>query len=203
MAFFESQFPTNALLNGFSWNPFFHNTNVGFGSGSQQRNKDWSTPLGMGHFDYFCDETLKNTIQAFFMNVAGGFDGFRAKIWADYSLTSQLLGVSDGSTTIFQIYKTYTTGARSLNKNIYKPITGITMVEGATFGAAVSFTNFTVSTTTGLLTLTAQPTTGHSMWITGSFDTPVLMTDELQISNAGNDNQYQVKFDFQEIREVT
>lgn len=205
MAFFESQFPTNPRLNGIVWNPRFDTTAVAYGSGSQQRNKNWSTPLGQGSANYFCTEAQKNTIQAFFMNVAGGFDGFRLQIPSDYTFTSQLLGVVDGSTTVFQIYKTYTTGSRSINKNIYKPQGPgtITMVEGATFGAAVSFTNFTYSTTTGLLTLTSQPTTGHSMWITGQFDTPVIMMDELPIPTAGNDNQYQIQFDFQEVREVT
>lgn len=207
MSFFESQFPPNYLLNGFTWNPMFHTTSVQFGAGTQQRNRDWSKALGQGHADLFCDEATKESILAFFLNVSGGFDGFRAKIWADYIGTNQLLGVSDGATTIFQMTKAYVYGARSYTRNIYKPVSGsVTMVEGTSLGSAVSFASFTVDTTTGLITLTAQPTVGHSMWITYQFDTPVIMMDDLAIavsSMQGTLIKYNVKFDFMEVRETT
>lgn len=207
MSFFESQFPPNYLLQGFTWKPTFHTTTVVFGSGSQQRNKDWSAPLGSGAAVLSCDETAKTAIQAFFLAVGGGFDGFRAKIWADYIGTNQLIGVSDGSTTVFQLVKQYITGARTFTKNIYKPVAGtVTLVEGTTLGGAVNFPSFTVDSTTGLTTLTAQPTTGHSIWATFQFDTPVTMIDELDISvtsaNPGT-IRYSVNFSFQEIREIT
>lgn len=208
MSFREIQFPPNYLVTGFSWTPEFHTTVVTLGGGYEQRNKDWAVARGHGSANLRLIETDKDTVLSFFYNVGGGFDGFRAKIWADYTGTDQLLGTVDGGTMAYQITKTYTTGSLSYVRNIYKPVASpaVTMKEGTTLGSAVAFTNFTYSTSTGIIQMLSLPTTGHNLWVTYQFDTPVKMTDDLSvslISPQASGNLYDVRFDFFEIREVS
>lgn len=105
---------------------------------------------------------------AFWQARRGHLHSFRFKDWADYSTATDgqsaptnldvILGTGDGATTQFQLLKTYdASGLNPYTEAITLPTTGSVVVSVAGSGTS----SFTVSTTTGIITLASAPTVGQ------------------------------------------
>lgn len=200
MAFFECQFPVKigiGVTGGPSWSTV---VNKGF-SGFESRNKNWSQVRNKYQLDLVAQPiTYFQTLMNFFLAVSGMQDGFRLLDLTDYQATAQSTSpaTGDGSNKIFQMQKVYIVGnangsQRSYTRNVSKPIMShlggtspailLTDFQGVQLadtvqvfdnGAAkVLNTDFTVDATTGLITFTTAPTSGHVITWTGQFHIPV------------------------------
>lgn len=145
--FDEVQFPVK-ISWGCIGGPTYETVVVEGDNQSEQR----FSRRSVGLLRWRVDQALKTRVQiaeliAFFRVRRGKAYGFRFKDWLDYTAIDEPL-VLDGSPST-QLIKTYTSGARSELRLIKKPIAGITMER-----SAVAFTDFTLDTTTGIITLT-------------------------------------------------
>lgn len=100
-----------------------------------------------------------------------GTIGFRFRDWdPDMSeLTNEVIGTGDGSTTAFQITKTWTADGLSQVRTITRPVSSLTVKkDGVTVGAGYS-----INYATGVLTFSVAPANGVEVSVTGLFDIPV------------------------------
>lgn len=139
---------------------------------------------------------------------SGAAHGFRIKDWTDYNSTTkgrnaidggtdpadtdQAIGSGDGTTTQFQLIKTYTDGvAPDKVRNITKVRTGTVLVK--LNGVAQTLgTHFTVDTTSGIITFTTAPPSGHTITAGYEFDVPVRFSKSIDEWLAGSIDDYDV-----------
>jgi uncharacterized protein (TIGR02217 family) len=183
-SFIENRFPENVSY-GSAGGPKFKTDVFTAASGFEQRNSIWADARAEYNVAHgIKDKTDMDAILAFFYNVRGKATGFRFKDWSDYTLTGQQIGVGDGTTTAFQIIKTYVTGAsvyeRQLKKIVANTISGVT-VNGV---AQTSPANYSVNINTGIITFVVPPANGHVIVVGAlEFDVPVRFdTDHMPIS---------------------
>lgn len=123
--------------------------------GREERQATWSFPRSrwtVGH--WIGDKDKLDTLIEFFRVVRGPLYGFRFKDWTDYQATGQTLSAIEGSSTEFQLSKTYGYGGESVTRDIKKPVSGTVVVydNGAQQGSGWS-----VDTTTGIITFSSAP----------------------------------------------
>jgi len=170
MAFQERQFPPRISF-GAVGGPGFSTEVVVVASGREKRNRKWSE---MRHAFDVSQAVRTNAefaeLRAFFISVGGKADGFRYKDWADFQ-TVITDGVVTGITsTTFQLYKRYTSGATSTDRKITKPIaTGFVLTNSGTTLALT--TDYTLDSTTGIVTTVTPKTAANLRW-SGEFDVP-------------------------------
>lgn len=137
---------------------------------------------------------------------AGGFGsgyGFRIRIVTDFYMIDEVIGIGNGSQTIFPIIRTYTRPGASHNypRRIVKPVVvplplgssvalfeadGVTpRIIPSALGAALGVPSFTVklnstptsaytvNNTTGVITMNSAPANGVSVKVSCEYDTPV------------------------------
>lgn len=154
-------------------------------SGIEQRSVAWSRAKGKWDVSYgIRDAADMAVVRAFFYNAQGRAVGFRFKDWSDYQATDENIGTANGVTTVFRLTKTYTTGAESYVRRIFKPISGTLTIKvnGVTQTIGVGLT---VDYTTGTLTFSSAPGAGPVTW-SGEFDVPVRFdTDQMNASHEG------------------
>ncbi len=170
---------------------------VTLGSGYEERNAVWANSRHAYQIGYgIKDLDDLYTVQAFFEARMGRLYGFRFKDYTDYlscapletlSATDQSIGTGDGSTTQFQLIKTYTSGDYSYERTITKPVSDTVVV--AVGGTEVTDT-WAVDTTTGIITFDTAPDADDAITAGFEFDVPVRFgTDTLSLSltdfNAG------------------
>lgn len=190
MSFVETpRFPDN-IAYGSGGGPEFKTFVFEGQSGVEQRHQAWSRHRARYDVSYgIRDTTDMDTVRAFFYNMAGKAVGFRFKDWADYTLTDENIGTGDGVTTTFNITKTYTTGAETYVRRIFKPIStgfvvkvnGVTQTEGGG-------NDYTIDYTTGIVTFNGGsiPPNTEAVTVTGEFDVPVRFdTDRLSAAHEG------------------
>ncbi|RMF37083.1 MAG: TIGR02217 family protein [Alphaproteobacteria bacterium] len=196
MSFHEVRFPTD-LSFGSTGGPERRVEIVALSNGFEERNAPWAhsrrrydAGLGLRSADDLAD------VIAFFEARGGQLYGFRWKDWADAKSCKplatpapgdQLIGVGDGSSTDFQLSKTYLSGPASYTRPIRKPVAGTVRValDGVEASEGV---DFTVDSTTGLVSFTVAP--GNAVQITAGFefDVPVRFdTDRIHTSLAAFD----------------
>lgn len=183
MAFFEERLDP-CYSFGARGGPVFSTTVNKSTSGQRFANRNWTYPLHR----YDISEGVKtkadfDRIRAFFYNVYGRADGFRFKDWADYEATAQPATLVTGST--YQLLKRYTTGARSFDRPIQKPVT---VAAFRTRTGVTTSISPTVDLTTGQITVTGH-TSGDTYSWTGEFDVPVTFVNdqlEAEIVNRGS-----------------
>ena len=73
------------------------------------------------------------------------------------SATDQVIGTGNGTTTNFQLTKTYSRGAEDYVRNIYKPVTSSVLVS---LNGTPQGSGWTVSRTTGVITFDVAPGNG-------------------------------------------
>ncbi len=200
MAFHEIRFLTDISL-GASGGPERRTKIVVLGSGHEERNTPWADSRRRYNAGYGLKSLndVHNLI-AFFEARRGRLHGFRWKDRADFksrppqdtpASNDQIIGTGDGVTAVYQLTKTYTSGAETYTRTIAKPVSGtvIVAVDGTDQSEG---TDFTVDTATGLVTFQSGsiPASGKSITAGFEFDVPVRFdTDHLNINlsafNAG------------------
>lgn len=185
--FLEQRFPEK-ISYGSSGGPSYRTTVVDGLSGIRKKNIDWQYPLHSYDAVYGV-KTIEEMYEllALFHNAQGMAHSFRYKDWADYNSLvpsmqitpfDQLLAVSDGVTTSYQIVKRYTIGNFTKDRIINKPVHNTVLVSVG--GTAT--TDFTISDM-GVITLGTTPTAGVEIRCGYEFDVPVSFgTDKLSTS---------------------
>lgn len=185
--FHEIDFPFPVAL-GARGGPQRRTEIVTLRSGREERNSPWAGSRrrwDAGPGVRTLDDV--HTLIAFFEARRGPLHGFRFRDPLDHasglpsqppSPTDQEIGIGDGETTVFQLVKTYRSGAQSWSREIRKPVAGSVMaaVDGATAPAGTD-------PATGAVTLATPPGAGAIVTAGYLFDCPVRFeTEALDIS---------------------
>lgn len=184
MSFEEVQFPTD-ISYGSTGGPLFQTTIAVQSAGHEKRNIDWA----QARYKYDAAYGVKTqadmeSLIQFFQAMAGRAVGFRFKDPLDYkscSLSSSIAStdqvckntvtgayVGDGSTTTFQIMKTYSQGTQNRRREIKKPVSGTVVVALDGAPQTASPLGWSVDTTTGIITFTAAP--GNNVVVTAGYE---------------------------------
>lgn len=120
-------------------------------------------------------------VVAFIEASLGAFTSFRLRDAVDCTSSAdgestptafdQVVGVGDGSRTTFQLSKTYTYGNTSRVRAIKKPVEGSVVV--AVNGSVLDPSEYSVDTTTGVITLDQAPELSDVVTAGFVFDVPV------------------------------
>jgi uncharacterized protein (TIGR02217 family) len=176
MAFFEAQFPPD-ISRDMEGGPRFLTSKAYMAGGQRITNRTAAYPLhefNLGQPPR--TGALFEQLRAFFWVVGGDADAFRFKDWSDYIATQANTSASEISAGMYQLNRTYTFGARTFTRPIYKPVAGAQVFR--TRAAVV--TNITGTTTanntTGQITVTGH-TAGDTYAWAGHFDIPAAFKD--------------------------
>lgn len=132
------------------------------------------------------------TLKAFYLARQGPANSFPYKDWQDWhsnptdssfmstpGTQDQLIGTGDGSQTVFQLIKKYTSGLVAYTRNITKPVNdgsirvwvdGVLQTEGV---------HYTVNYQTGQITFNTAPPAGDNVHASFYFYVPVRFGEEL------------------------
>lgn len=189
MAFHEIRFP-DGISRGAKGGPERRTRIVELASGDEERNASWANSRRRYDVSYGvrrADDLA--AVVAFFEARNGRLHAFRFKDWSDYKSclpsaapapTDQIIGTGNGSATVFQLVKTYASGAQSWARAILKPVAGTVAVS---LNGVAQGSGWSVNTTTGIVTFTVPPSTGAVIRAGFEFDVPVRFdTDELPVT---------------------
>lgn len=184
-------FPVD-ISYGSSGGPGYSTDVVIMSSGHETRNINWTQARHSYNAAFgIRDQFYLNELVEFFHACKGKAYGFRYKDWSDYnsldkyataassiSSIDQLLGTANAIQTEFQIIKNYTYGFIT-TRIINKPVVGTLLV--AVDGVLqTEITDYTVNTTTGVITFLVAPadtldvTAGYEFDVPCRFDTDTL-----------------------------
>lgn len=177
MAFVETRFPTDISF-GSSGGPQYSTDVVITQGGYEQRNANWSQSRARYNVAHGVKtQSQLDTLIAFFRARKGRADGFRFKDWTDFQVNGQNIGTGDGTTTVFQLKRTYTSGSVTETRTITKPVAGTVAVYK---DSVLQTSGITVNTTNGQITFSAAPANGVAITADFQFDVPVRFdTDKL------------------------
>jgi uncharacterized protein (TIGR02217 family) len=193
--FHEELFPPEISF-GSSGGPQYRTSVFAADSGYEARVIEWDTP----RYAYDASHGIKSweqmdALTAFFLGRRGKAIPFRYKDWADYQIAAQLIGVGDGTTTEFQLVKTYryaqaetgeaATRTRKLKKIAWGSVGGVT-VGGNTVTETpdVDGQSYYLDYNTGIITFAIAPEDGDNIIIgSAEFHVPVRFdTDALEVT---------------------
>src|SRR3990167_926692 len=183
MAFIESpRFPDGIAL-GAVFGPSWLTEVVERDSGHENRNQLWSETRMRGTVPLVAmDDTDRNAVIAFLRAVAKGrVNGFRIKDFLDYEAwytdSAAGLGICTlVSAGVYQLYKRYTSGGNTVDRIITKLVVGSVGIKAGTT-LLTSGVDYTLDTTTGLVTVSGSPTPAPAVW-EGRFDVPVRLASD-------------------------
>ena len=188
MTFHETRFPTGISF-GSSGGPRRRTTVVTAGSGYENRNQQWAD----SRREYNAGYGVKSNrdvyrVVEFFEERRGKLHGFRWKDPFDWKsqgpldttqASDQAIGTGDGSTTQFQLKKTYGNSFNPYVRTIHKPVEGTVKVA---LGGVEQTSGWSVDTTTGIITFSSAPANDVGITAGYEFDVPVRFdTDFLEI----------------------
>ena len=189
MAFHEVRFPDN-ISRGARGGPERRTQIIELASGAEERNASWANSRRRYDVAYGirrADDLA--AVVGFFEARNGRLHGFRFKDWADFKSglpsqtpgpTDQPIGTGNGTTTLFQLTKRYTSGAQSWSRAITKPVAGTVTIA---LNGTLQPSGWSVSTATGLITFSTAPATGLAITAGFEFDVPVRFdTDALDVT---------------------
>jgi uncharacterized protein (TIGR02217 family) len=193
MNFHEIRFPAS-LSFGSIGGPERRTDVVTLANGFEERNTPWAhsrrrydAGVGMRSLDDVED------LVSFFEARQGQLYGFRWKDWSDFksgrasaeiAYGDQVIGTGDGTTTVFQLSRTYRSGAFSYVRPITKPVQGTVRV-GIEQDEMREGIDYEVDTTTGLVSFVLPPQENMAVTAGFEFDVPVRFdTDRIQTSVA-------------------
>ncbi|WP_226688319.1 DUF2460 domain-containing protein [Ruegeria arenilitoris] len=193
MNFHEVRFPAS-LSFGSVGGPERRTDIVTLANGFEERNTPWAhsrrrydAGLGMRSLDDI------ETLVSFFEARQGQMFGFRWKDWSDYksgaatadvAMDDQVIARGDGTSTEFQLVKTYSSGGFSYVRPIVKPVLGTVRI-GMEQDQMREGVDFEVDLNSGLITFTAPPPEEVEVTAGFEFDVPVRFnTDKIQTSVA-------------------
>ncbi len=189
MAFDNVRFPT-AISRGVTGGPERRTDVVMTASGREERNARWANSRRRYNVGYGVKSLNDvHAVIAFFEERRGRLHSFRFKDHADFkscpplnavTATDQVLGTGNGSIAAFQLLKSYGTGLRNYSRKIHAPVAGTVLVAVNT----VATTQFTLNSTTGILTFNAGNVPGAGATVTAGFEFDTLVrfdADEISI----------------------
>ena len=181
MAFAEVRFPTDIAF-GSTGGPEYSTDVVILQSGHEQRNANWAQSRARYNVAHGVKTKAQlDTLIAFFRARKGRADGFRFKDWTDYQGTGQSIGIGDGSETVFQLKKSYTSGSVTETRIINKPVAGTITIY--VDGTPQNGSAYVADTTNGEITFTSPPALSAIVTADFEFDVPVRFdTDRLSAS---------------------
>lgn len=167
--FHDVRFPENIKYSSIG-GPQFSTEVTEFGSGHEQRNVNWSRSRERWNVAYGMDtEANCQLVIDFFYARRGRAYGFRFKNHSDYQVIGEVIGDGNGSTTGFQLIRSYTSGEETFERTILKPVLGtVTIyVDGVPDGSVV------IDYDTGLISFGTPPGSGEEITADFEFDIPV------------------------------
>lgn len=188
MGFHEVQFPDD-IAYGSSGGPGFSTNVIVTDSGAEERVARWSESRHRYNIAYRI-RTLDqlNIVIAFYLKRNGVANGFRYKDWQEFTSASNgrdahtnadvSIGTGDASDTTFQLVQKYTDAVVTRTRIITKPVSGKVLIALAGVGQTEG-ADFTVNTTTGLITFTSTPGDGVNITAGYEFDVPVRFGEEV------------------------
>lgn len=193
MNFHEERFPEN-LSFGAVGGPERRTDVVTLANGFEERNTPWAhsrrrydAGLGLRSLDDVA------ALIAFFEARQGQLFGFRWKDWSDHksaqpsatvSFADQAIAIADGTQAQFQLAKTYRSGPHSYLRPISKPVAG-SVVMGVDGVEMHEGAQFSLDTTSGVVTFFERPNAGAEVTAGFEFDVPVRFdTDQIRASVA-------------------
>lgn len=194
MNFHDARFPA-PLSVGSSGGPERRTEIVTLNNGHEERNSPWSQSrrrydagLGIQSLDDL------HAVVAFFEARQGQLYGFRWKDWTYFKSCipsgtpapeDQALGVADGTSTAFQLIKTYRSGTQSYVRRITKPVSGsVSVASGG--GVKQAGLDYSVDHAVGVVRFEAPPAAGLEVTAGYMFDVPVRFdADRISASMAG------------------
>ena len=195
MAQYEHRLPTDverAAVGG----PRFRTNLLARKSGFEQRNIDWSKVRGAwelaGRFMDLEDASAVSDLhdlRDLFMAQQGRAHGFRFKDFTDFEIGDYLtpttdwqsIGTGDAAKVAFQVFKRYTFGAVSYDRDIKKLVSGraVFLLDGV---VKADPGDYGVDLDTGIVTWVSAPGGGVDVQVACEFDVAVRFdTDHLQI----------------------
>lgn len=191
--FYEVEAPRAMSFGSAGGRTWSTTDNKGF-SGWSQRNENWTFPLANWTITVKSRQNPPSALTLtdfdlfyqFFINMRGKARGFRFWAPGDNTATAEPIGTGDGTTTVFQLQKTYSIFGDSIAIPITKPImstvvdykgnaltdTVVVKDNGSPVGVSVDVTN-------GQVTLASAPAAGHAITWDGQFHFPVhFMSDK-------------------------
>lgn len=193
MAFHEVRFPAN-LSFGSVGGPERRTEVVALSNGFEERNTPWS----QSRRRYDAGVSLRSlddigVLIAFFEARQGQLNAFRWKDWADYKSCAasatpgfgdQQIGAGDGTTTDYQLTKTYASGNEAQARVIRKPVAGTVRV-GLQGDELQEGVHYSVDMTTGVVSFASPPAVNERVTAGFEFDVPVRFDiDRIQVSVA-------------------
>ena len=177
MSFVEIQFPAD-ISYGSSGGPTFSTDVIEAFSGFEQRNINWSAARARYNVAHGVKtQSQLDELIAFFRARQGKAIGFRFKDWTDYQAVSQNIGTGNGSQTVFQLTKKYTSSV-TVTRIIRKPVNNSALK--IYLNAVLQSSGYTVNYTTGAVTFSTAPGSGVAVTADFEFDVPVRFdTDQL------------------------
>lgn len=175
-------------------------------SGSEFRVPRWRYPKFAFEFNLqpgdpddvsgYENQTLKEFIDLW--HAAGGMgETFRFRHWSDSRATDQDIGIGDGTTRTFQLFKNYTAGTVTRLRKITRPVldTVVAYVEGVETAATVDYS-------TGGVTFAVAPIDSALITADFEFDIPVRFdSDELELVALTKSLDIPVNIQLIEVRE--
>lgn len=152
---------------------------VTLGSGREERNTPWSSPLRTydAKFGVRTPAELYEVLSLYHV-ARGRLYGFRFLDWTDYrsgvpgaapTATDQALGTGNGVRTQWPLIKRYSFAGEVFDRVITRPYgTTLIAVDGVAAG-----TGWSVNVTTGVVTFTVAPANGKVLTWGGQFHVPV------------------------------
>jgi uncharacterized protein (TIGR02217 family) len=192
MGFHNVRFPTNVDY-GASGGSGMNTSVVQTGSGAIQTIQRWSG-AGLHSFDAAYNvKTLDDLylVKEFYIARGGPANSFRYKDWLDYTTgaggtgavtdTDFEIAAGDATETAFQLIKKYTSGGVVVSRNIRLPVSGTVVIAVATVSQTEGV-DFTVNTTTGIVTFASAPSNLASITAGFQFDVPVFFGKEVDFN---------------------
>lgn len=158
--------------------PQFMTTVQALASGREQRNQEWVIARHRYDISYGimssqdADSSVRE-VRDFFYARRGKLRGFLFQDFADYKVTnptSTSPAVGDGVETEFQLQRIYADTIFPYVRTITRPVSGTVKVF---VNSVEQMSGWTVNTTTGIVTFSVAPTSGHTVTATFDFDVPV------------------------------
>lgn len=190
------------VLAGARCRPRYSTDVVPTDGGFEVRNSRWRYPLHQVEFDIMPgyrnqDEAIETFVDTF--HVVGGSAGvFRFHYWSDFPVVGQHIAFGDGSTTQFQLIKTYQRGALTRTRKITRPVPGSLTVyaNGVPVAAAIDYE-------TGIVTFAVAPLLGVAITADFEFDMPVRFADdEIELIGLTDQLDQPVSIILMEVREA-
>lgn len=176
--------------------------------GWEFRNERWSYPLFDFEFNIapgnmgsdFGDTDPEQALTEFIdlWHAAGGrAETFLFRHWSDFTATGSDIGVGDGVTTQFQLFKNYSAGAVTRQRKITRPVDGTVVLYEE--GVAVPGT---VDLESGIVQYTTPPVDSSLLTADFQFNLPVRFdSDELELVALTKDLDQPINIILTEVRE--